>query len=333
MVTWFTVTVDAEEEWDWASGWPTDNVSVTNIRQLPRFEELCSRHGVAVTYFANSAVFQDAASRETLRELARCPNVEIGMHIHPWNTPPFHHRGPVSARESFLHNLPPDVIHAKLDTVYALFEREGWRPTSFRGGRYSSGPTVQEFLRKKGVRADASVVPYTTWPYDDAPDYRDRGLLPVRLPPRRDEEALWEIPLTLAFTRRPAAFWRSCYERIECSPLRHLGLIAVAEKLGLVRRVWLNFEDPLGEHMLPFLRQLRSMKLPCICFTLHSSSLMAGGNSYTPTKQCEDRLFARIDEVLSTIAGWDDFRPATVTEVATQLEKEHHARTWNQPSR
>ena len=129
--------------------------------------------------------------------------------------------------------------------------------------------------------------------------------------------------------RRPLAFWRSCYERIERSPLRYLRLIGVAEKLGLVRRVWLNFEAPLGEYMLPFLRQLRSMKLPCICFTLHSSSLMAGGNSYTPTKECEDRLFAKLEEVLGTIAGWDDFRSATVTEVATQLEKEHHARTWN----
>jgi hypothetical protein len=116
---------------------------------------------------------------------------------------------------------------------------------------------------------------------------------------------------------------------VEHSPLRHLRLIGVAEKLGLVRRVWLNFEVPLGEYMLPFLHQLRGMKLPCICFTLHSSSLMAGGNGYTPTKECAERLFAKLEEVLRTVARWDEFQPATVTEVATQLEKEHHARTGN----
>ena len=330
MATWFTVTVDTEEEWDWASGFPTDKVSVTNIRRLPSFEELCRRHGVAVTYFANAAVLQNAESRKILGELARCPNVEIGMHIHPWNTPPFHHRGLVSARESFLHNLPTDLIAAKLDTVYALFEAEGWRPTSFRGGRYSSGAAVQEFLQEKRFRADASVVPYTTWPDNGAPDYRNRGLLPVRLPPSRaGEEALWEIPLTLAFTRRPFGLWRNCYEHIEHSPLRRLRLIGVAEKLALVRRVWLNFEAPLGEYMVPFLRRLRGMNLPCICFTLHSSSLMAGGNGYTPTKESEERLFAKLEKVLGMVASWDDFRPATVTEVATHLEEQHHARARN----
>jgi hypothetical protein len=328
--TLFTVTVDTEEEWDWAAGWPTDKISVSNIRRLPRFHEVCSRHGAAVTYCVDFAVLQDAESRAILRELARCPNVEIGMHIHPWNTPPFHHQGPVAAGESFLHNLPPDVARAKLDSVYAQFVREGWKPTSFRGGRYSSGGAVHEFLREKGFRADASVVPYTTWPDEGAPDYRGRGLFPVRLAPRRaGEEALWEIPLTLGFTRRPFAFWRSCYEWIEKSSLRHLRLIGMVEKARLLRKVWLNFEDPLGENMLPFLRKLRRMKLPCVCFTLHSSSLMAGGNGYTPTKDSEDRLFAKVNNVLGIIAGWEDFRPATVSEVATQLEREHHARTRN----
>jgi hypothetical protein len=329
MATLFTVTVDTEEEWDWASGWPTDNLSVANIRSVPRFQDLCSRYGAAVTYFANLAVLQDAESREILRAVGRQSRTEIGMHIHPWNTPPLQHNGPVPARASFLHNLPAGVIRAKLNRVYDQFVAAGWKPTSFRGGRYSSGGEVHEFLREKGFRADASVVPYTTWHDEGAPDYRQRSLLPVRLPPRRPgEEALWEIPLTLGFTRRPFAFWRACYERIGHSPLRHLRLIGLAEKMRLVRKVWLNFEDPLGQNMLPFLRQLRRRKLPCVCFTLHSSSLLAGGNGYyTPTKDCADRLLARVDETLGTVVGWEDFRPATVTEVATQLEREHHART------
>jgi hypothetical protein len=71
------------------------------------------------------------------------------------------------------------------------------------------------------------------------------------------------------------------------------------------------------------------MKLPCICFTIHSSSLMAGKGAYTPTPADESRLFAGMEEVFSTLAKWPEFKPATVSEVAIQLEHEHHARTRN----
>jgi hypothetical protein len=324
MSTLYTVTVDTEEEWDWSSGWPIDNPSTANIEQLPRFQEICSCYGAAVTYFTDLAVLDNARAREILLGIARQPRVEIGMHIHPWNTPPLHHRGPVAARETFLHNLSAEVIRAKLTRVYERFQEYGLTPTSFRGGRYSSGGVIHDFLRDKGFLADASVLPYSTWADDGAPDYCHRGLLPVRLPPRRaGEQPLWDIPLTLAFSRRPFAFWRAVYSGIENSPLRHLRLVGLAEKIGLVRKVWLNLENPLGRNMLPFLSKLRRMKLPCVCFTLHSSSLMVGGNNYTPATADADRLFAYVDAILGTISGWDDFQPATVTEVALQQEQNH----------
>lgn len=329
MATLYSVTVDTEEEWDWSSGYPIADLSVKNIAYLPRFEDLCARHGAAVTYFTNYAVLDTTCSREILLDIARRPNVEIGMHIHPWNTPPLVQNGPVAERETFLHNLPADMIRAKLTTVFDRFQENGLAPTSFRGGRYSSGGAIHDFLRDKGFVADASVVPYTTWRDEGAPDYSHRGLFPVRLPPRQNgERPFWEIPLTLAFSRRPFALWRWAYAAVENSPLRHLPLVGLAEKIGLVRKIWLNLENPLGRNMLPFLKKLRQIKLPCVCFTLHSSSLMAGGNGYTPTAADADRLFAYVDEVLGAVAGWHDFQPATVSEIAHQQEQ-NHARTRN----
>jgi hypothetical protein len=303
---------------------------VTNIRQLPRFQDLCSRLGAAVTYFTDQAVFDNAEACATLLTLARRERVEIGMHIHPWNTPPLAHQGPVTARETFLANLPDDLIRAKLGSVHECFARHGLKPTSFRGGRYSSGGVIHQWLREHGFLVDASVVPFTTWKDDGAPDYRHRDLAPVRLPPRfAGDQPLWEVPLTLGFTRRPFAFWRRCYEIVENSWLGKLRLIGIAERTGAVRKTWLNFEEPLGRRMVSFLHQLRGMGLPCICFTVHSSSLVAGGNPYTPTQADEDRIFAQVEEVLGTIRDWPEFAPATMTEVALRLEKEHHARTGN----
>jgi hypothetical protein len=332
MKTLFAVTVDTEEEWDWGSGWPTTRPSVANIQRLPRFQDLCARLGAATTYFTDLAVLEDPEARGILLDLAGRDGVEVGMHIHPWNTPPLVGEGPVRARATFLHNLSRDLAIAKLIRVYECFLGHGLRPTSFRGGRYSSGPICQEFLRDRGFLVDASVVPYTTWKDDGAPDFRSRGPEPVRLPPRHDgDRPLWELPLTLGFTRPPAHLWRRAFELVEGSWLSKLRPIGIADRLGLVSRVWLNFENPAGEKMLPYLERLRRERPPFICFTLHSSSLMAGGSPYTRTRSDEDRLFGRLEEVLGTLAAWDEFQPATVTEIAEMLEEDGHARARHQP--
>lgn len=321
MPTLYTITVDTEEEWDWSAGWPIDNLSVSNVEALPRFDDVCARHGARVTYFTNHAVLKDPKASTILLKLAKRPRVEIGMHIHPWNTPPGILNEKVVARDTFLHNHPPDIIRAKLTTVYQAFEALGLKPTSFRGGRYSSGGVIHDFLRDKGFLADASVVPYTTWFDDGAPDYRDRDLLPRRLPPRVDGEApLWEVPLSFGYTRRPISFWAGLFNSLEGGPLRRL--IGLASRIGLARKAWLNFENELGRDMLPFLRLLRDQQLPAVCFTLHSSSLKAGGNGYTPDETARERLFTYLDAILTEVAGWNDFKPATVTEVAQHLERE-----------
>ncbi len=328
MTTLFAMTVDAEEEWEWCDVWPTNGLSVTNIHALPRLQDLCKRHRVATTYFANQAVLDDPQARDTILDLSRDDRVEIGMHVHPWNTPPLDGI-PVTTRTTFVHNLPAHLARAKLESVYGCFDRNGLRPTSFRGGRYSSGPTVRQFLRERGFLADASVVPFTTWTDEGAPDYRNRDLQPVRLPAQGDgEEPLWEIPLTLGFTRRPFGFWAKAYDFAGQTWLGKLRVVGAAEKLGLVRKAWLNFEDPLGRDMLSFLRVLRPMKLPCVTFCVHSSSLVAGKGPYTKTREDEDRLFATMEEVFQTLTGWEEFESATVTEVARRLEGDH-ARSGN----
>jgi hypothetical protein len=323
---YFTVTVDTEEEWDWAAGWPTDAPRVTNVLRLPRFQELCDRRGVRPTYFVNLAVLDDEPARNVVLELSRRANVEIGMHIHPWNTPPLEGSGPVRARETFLHNLPDELIEAKLSSVLARFAEFSLHPTSFRGGRYSSGGRITQFLHDRQFRVDASVLPLTTWPDDGAPDYRHRGLHPVRLPPRREGGLpLWEVPLTLAFTRRPLVFWRRAYELVENSWLGRLRLIGIAERSGLVRKVWLNFESPMGERMWALFPMARTLQLPCISFTVHSSSLVAGEGPYTRSAADEDRVFRQIAEVFARLADAADLRPSTMTELAQHLEAAHHA--------
>jgi hypothetical protein len=321
----FVVTVDTEEEWDWSSGYPTGPTRTANIRELPRFQDACERSGAAVTYFVNHAVFAHPDSRAAVLDLAKRPRVEIGMHIHPWNTPPLQPAERVPERDSFLHNLPPELALAKLDAVYATFAECGLRPVSFRGGRYSTSPLIQGWLRERGFVADASVLPYSSWADDGAPDYRGRGPRPVRLP---GDPPLWELPLSYGYTRRPFGLWRRVLAAGE-GPLRPLRLVGILSRLGVVEKSWLNFENPLGGRMDLLIRALRRMNAPYLCFTLHSSSLLPGGSPYAPDAAAVDRLFRTLTDTLPRLAADKGLVPATVAEIAHRLEAERHARDRN----
>lgn len=325
-VTRYCVTVDTEEEWDWASGFPTGPTRVTNIRHLPRFQEVCERHGAAVVYFVNHAVLSDPAATAVIQQLATRPNVEIGLHIHPWNTPPLAGTPSVPPRDSFLHNLHWDEAKAKLDATLTAFSTAGLKPTSFRGGRYSTSPQIQDHLRDRGLLADASVLPFTTWPDDGAPDFRDREPVPVRRPPRHPgDAALWELPLTLGYTRRPFAKWDKIVTAAGRGVWKALRAVGLLDRLGVVRKAWLNLENPAYPDPAAFVPVVAAEGLPFACFTLHSSSLLPGGSPYCRTEGDVERLLRTAEASLAaaTRAGW---RPTTVTQTAMELEEEFSTR-------
>jgi hypothetical protein len=322
--TYYTVTVDTEEEWDWASGYPTRSGSITNIQHLTRLQEVCDRRGAAVTYFVNHAVLAHSDSRRIIQELAQRPRVEIGMHIHPWNTPPLQSVDNVPIRDSFLQNLPVELIRAKLQTVVESFTQSGLSPRSYRGGRYSTSPIIQDFLRDHGILADCSILPFNTWPDDGAPDFRDRDVQPTRKEPRREgDAALWELPLTYAYSRRPFRFWHNLLTAFSTSPLSALRLVGMLDRFGIAHRAWLNFEHPLGEKMLSFLRGLRPLGMPFVCFSMHSSSLLPGGSPYSQTRADVERLLERADRALAEVEHWLEFHAATAGNVALHLESQH----------
>jgi hypothetical protein len=328
MSTPFVVTVDTEEEWDWSSGYPIGPTRTANIHRLPKFQAVCERHHAAVTYFVNHAVLVDPAARDVILQLSQRPRVEIGMHIHPWNTPPLQTYEKVPVRDSFLHNLPSELAIAKLNAVHAAFAACGLEPISFRGGRYSTGPLIQTWLREHAFVADVSVLPYTRWVDDGAPDYRTRGPEPVRLP---GTPPLWELPLSLAFTRLPFAFWNNVLSIAEKPPLRYLHVVGILQKLGVFRKSWLNFENPFWEGMRALIRSLHRAGVPYLCFTIHSSSLLPGGSPYAMSPGDVDRFFGRLNESLNWLAGEEAFSAATIAEIARGLEAEH-ASNWNKPA-
>jgi hypothetical protein len=317
-----TFTVDTEEEWDWSVGCPEGQGEVTNVLEgLEPFHSLCCQLGVKVTYFVNYSVLSHSSAGKLIVSLSKQPNAEIGFHIHPWNTPPFAEKSSNVPGSSFLHNLPEPLGAAKLKTVWEAFQTLGLKPTSFRGGRYSTCGWIQSFLSKRGVVADASILPFSTWADVGSPDYRYRNQFPQRI--ELEGKPLWEIPLSLGFTRGPDRFWSHIFDKASKGPVRWLRLIGIVEKL-VCKRVWLNLENPLCDDLPGLLKVLRARKVPCINFTLHSSSLVVGKSPYVKTSEQLNRLKQRLLDCVQLMRQWPEFKPATVSEVAAHLEREFH---------
>jgi len=139
---------------------------------------------------------------------------------------------------------------------------------------------------------------------------------------------LWEIPLTLAFTRQPWSFWRRFFQLSEKTPFRQFKCAGIVERL-FVQKTWLNLEHSLGERCIDLLKIIRKTDLPCINFTLHSLSLVPGLSPYTRTSADVERLYSRLNNVLTFLNTCPEFQPATVSEVADHLERKHHASSRN----
>lgn len=322
----YAITIDTEEEWDWSAGWPVRQHSLNNIATVPKFQALCARHSARSTWFTNWPVMHNEQTRDTILGIGQREDVEIGMHIHPWLTPPGEADQHYGSRESYLANLDKTKIAAKLETNWQVFASNGCEPVSFRGGRYSSGPDVQTFLFRKGFIADASVVPYTIWQEDGAPDYQHRTLQPHRVAPTESQhKPLWELPVTLGFTRRNFSLWSKTLNIIENTPLRYLRLIGILQRAGIVKRVWLNFEDTSADDMLQLIDVLETLNVPCICLTVHSSSLHTGGNPYSHCEDAVERILRTADTVMANLARRAGFEPATIREIAQTLESVHES--------
>ena len=318
----FAVTIDTEEDWRWEDGFPVEAFNVNNISHLPRFHDLCQKYGISTTYFTDHAVFADPKSAAVVTELAQTNGTEIGMHMHPWTTPPLSPDDNATAT-SFLENLPPEVGTEKLAATYQLMKEHGLRPTSFRGGRYSTGPTTQKFLLDHGFVADASVCPFSTWSDTGAPDYGKVSEQPHRLSDSQavdQQTGLWSIPLTRVFSRRPFAGWNRVFHVIESTPLSRLRLIGIMEKTGLAKKIWLNFESEPLAPMLWLVRNASRLKLPYLCFTIHSSSLSTGLNPYAQNPAQVEKIFNNIEHTFKLLITLDEFEPATITDIAHYLE-------------
>ncbi len=316
------MTIDTEED-NWL---PTrDDLTVENIQQLPQLQKFLSRLGGRPTYFVTYQVMVDPRAREIIKTVAGEDGVEIGGHLHPWNTPPMDEV--MVGQNTMMKNLPADLQLAKLRTLTDLLENNlGTRPRSFRAGRYGLGRESVAALLECGYTVDSSVTPYIDWTeYDNGSDYEgapnhwyriSRGG-DLRIP--NPDGDLIEIPSSSGYTRRPFDSWHSVSTLMDRKLIRTLRVRGLAARTGCFKKLHLTPETETVANMIRLAKRLIEDGTEHVEISWHSPTLMAGLNDFASDANGVEKLYSKIEEFVSEMKRLFSVRFATVGEAADIL--------------
>ncbi len=288
------ITIDVEGDNAWDS--PCE-VSTRNAAFLPRFQELCEKHGMVPTYLTNYEMARDPVFVEFARAAIASGKAEIGMHLHAWNSPPL---VPLTAEDfryrPYLIEFPPEIIRSKVEFMTRLLEDVfAVRVVSHRAGRWALNAFYVRILAELGYKVDCSVTPHVDWRGSagspggtGGTDYREFperhywiGGADISEPTASD---LLEVPMTI----------------IESSPRALARLVKSASprpslSQRALRRLWpLEWMRPNGHNLQSMLRIINIAECegrPYVEFMLHSSEFMPGGSPTFPDEASVERLY------------------------------------------
>jgi len=302
----FLITIDTEGDDIWGRH---ATVTTENARYLPRFQDLCRKHGFKPTYLTNYEMAVDSRYQDFGRSVLRAKEGEIGLHVHPWNSPPLAASGPETRGDHvYLFELPDDLLRAKVDYLTGIlrdvFEIQ---PTSHRAGRWGFDGRVARVLVEAGYLVDCSVTPDVSWKRHKGAsdgaggtDYsgfpREPYFLDLDDIRRRGTSPMLEVPVTIRPNYPPAV--RKLHRTFEH---RRIG--------KLVRRFWgapLSWLRPTGtnlESMLSVVDWAFAENAPVIEFMLHSSEFMPGGSPTFRTAEQIEILYAHLGKLFAHLAS------------------------------
>src|SRR6202008_2731904 len=103
------------------------------------FQQFCEGVGITPIYHMDYPVATSPTTREVLGEAIAAGRAEIGIHLHPWVSPPYEEA--VNEFNSYAGNLPAALEREKFRQLHAAIEQSlGVSPQIYRAGRYGVGP-------------------------------------------------------------------------------------------------------------------------------------------------------------------------------------------------
>lgn len=302
----FIITIDTEGDDIWSC---PERVTTENAGYLPRFQDLAEEHGFNVTYLVNYEMAGDPVFQQFGREVIKRQTGEIGLHVHPWDSPPFGGREYDRRwNHIYLYDLSDEMLSAKIDHLTSLLtEVFETRPRSHRAGKWGFDERVAKALADQGYWVDCSVAPGASWKKykgiadgREGPDYfgfPDRpyflNLDDIR---RSGDSQLLEIPVTVKSNYSPSVdrFHHQIHHRLTGSAFR---------KIAGPSHSWLRPTGKNIEEMINLVDWAMLEGYPVLEFMLHSSELMPCGSPTFKTAEHIEKLYEHLAKLFSHVAA------------------------------
>jgi hypothetical protein len=298
----FILTIDTEGDNQWDHG---RELTVENIKFVPRFQKLCEKYLIKPTYLVTSEVCEDAFARKFFSDLVLRDKAEIGTHLHSWTTPPFLNRDGFRYNDpnhAFATEVPEELLIDKVRNITNQIESAfGKRPLSYRSGRFGFDENLARILADNSYLIDSSVTPYCSWTENKGlsdgkggPDFLESTPFPYRY--NFENNSLLEIPVTIL----PTSFPFNRYNKLAVSYFRNVDksiMLKVLRKLFYRNQpIWLRPNSWMNIHLFNnLLDEAARIKLPYLVMMFHSSELMPGCSIYRPDEDSIERLYGLLE--------------------------------------
>jgi len=296
------ITIDTEED-NWGS-YNTTQYTTKNIERISKLQEVFDQFNVVPTYLVTYPVATDPKSVRILRKIYDEGKCEIGMHCHPWNTPPFEEER--NEYNSMLSNLPAGLQYKKMLTLHETINGNfGIEPKSFRAGRWGYNQSVGDVLKELNYKVDTSITPFTNWSEYCGPDFSNMFPDPYKLYPNggsdSDKHNLIEIPATIGYLQKNFALCNSIDQRLNSNWSKRFHVKGILRRLRLINKVYLSTESASSNQMISLTGVFMKRKAKIINMFFHSTSLMAGLSSFVQTLSDERKFLDEIRFFLSFV--------------------------------
>jgi hypothetical protein len=298
----FIITIDTEGDNQWDYG---RELTVENIKFVPRFQDLCEKYNIKPTYLVTSEVCEDIFSKKLFSDFVVRDTAEIGAHLHAWTTPPFLDEDGFRYNDEnhgYATEMPEDLLIEKVKSLTSQIEASfGKRPYSFRSGRYGFNENLARILAENSYMIDSSVTPYTSWTIhkgipdgSGGPDFINKSPFPYKY--EFPQSYLLEIPITIIPTKFPL----NRYDKLARNYFRNVDrsiLLRILRKIFFSEQpLWLRPHRGMDLRLFDELvTESLKMKLPFIVMMFHSSELMPGCSIYRPDQASIEKLYELLE--------------------------------------
>jgi hypothetical protein len=290
---YLVITIDVEEEGLFSGNYPRAGAGVANVAELARLEFVHREFGFPLTLLATYPVAQDPAAREVLVAWQQERGAEIGVHLHPWNTPPF--TDLLDPEPIAMARLPLTLVEAKLKSlVDCLTEKFPEPPRSFRMGRFDWSPGLLKLLPGCGLRVDTSMVPLTF--RGDGPQNFLASPDPFWLnAPATPGSRLLEAPVTMVPVLK--SFAKAVYRLANLLPGNAGKTILSRYRFVGAAGIHPAWFPQFSMRLAASLHKRRGGRV--LTLFLHSSELFPGGSPDFPDVAAVSRLVAKLRDFLA----------------------------------